>query len=69
MLLEVTLMKKDPEFGNPGEKVMVSETYIVGVAKQPQGSKIFIDMSDLNKFKTLYIRENYENWYTLKLNP
>lgn len=69
MLLELTLMKADPDFGNAGDKVMVSETYVVGVAKAPQGSKVFIDMSDLDTFKTLYIRETYENWYVLRLNP
>lgn len=68
MLLELTLKEEDEDFGPAGSKVMINDGYVVGVAHHPRGSKIFVDMSDLGKFKTLVVREDYESWYLLKLN-
>lgn len=69
MLLEVTLTQDDNEFGPTGTKVMVNDAYVVGVSRHDGGSKIFVDLSDLQSFKTLYIQESYEQWFILRLNP
>jgi len=69
MLLEITLTKDDVDFGVKGTKIMIRDGYVVGVSPHINGSKIFIDMSDVNKFKTLYVKESYNKWKILKLNP
>lgn len=70
MLLELTLIKDDKDFGLKGSKVMISDGYVVGVTNNPngKGSKIFVDMSDLETFKTLYVKESYTKWHMLRLN-
>jgi hypothetical protein len=69
MLLELTLTEDDEDFGHFGEKIMINDAYVVGVMKEGNGSKVLIDMSDLEKFKTLHVAEPYHNWYILRLNP
>jgi len=70
MLLELTLLKDDKDFGPKGSKVMISDSYVVGVTNNPngRGSKLFVDMSDLETFKTLFVKESYEKWHLLRLN-
>ncbi len=69
MLLELTLTQDDEDFGPEGTKIMLNDSSIVGVSPNGSGSKVFVDLSDLDKFKTLYVKQPYEQWYILKLNP
>lgn len=69
MLLELTLTKDNDVFGPEGTKFMLNDGYVVGVAKDGSGSKVFVDMSDLEPFITVYVKEAYEKWYILRLNP
>ena len=72
MLLELTLKQENEFFGPAGSKVMLNDSYVVGVTKNDdgaEGSKVFVDLSDTNEFITLYVRQAYETWYLLRLNP
>jgi len=69
MLIECKLTRDDPHFGKAGTKVMINDGYIVGVTSHSSGSKVFVDLSDLEVFKTLYTNFEYKDWYILKLNP
>ena len=69
MLLELTLSQDDEDFGQEGDTFMLSDSYIVGVARDGEGSKLHVDMSDTDKFKTIFVKERYELWYELRLNP
>ncbi len=69
MLLELTLTQDDDDFGLEGAKIMLNDSSVVGVSPDGSGSKVFVDMSDLAKFKTLHVKQSYEQWYILRLNP
>lgn len=69
MLIELTLTQDDEDFGAAGTKIMLSDDYVVGVTPDGSGSKIFVNLSDLAKFKTLYVAEAYETWFLIRLNP
>lgn len=69
MLLELTLTQDNDVFGPEGTKIMVNDSYVVGVAPNGSGTKVFLDMSDLEPFITVYVKEAYSKWYILRLNP
>jgi len=69
MLLELTLTQDDEDFGVAGTKFMLNDSYVVGVSPWDNGSKVLVDLSDLAKFKSLYVKETYETWYIIRLNP
>ncbi|MCK5602500.1 hypothetical protein KAR91_11535 [Candidatus Pacearchaeota archaeon] len=69
MLLELTLTEDDEDFGPEGTKILMNDSYVVGVVQHGNGSKILVDLSDLEKFKTLYVKQAYTTWYMLRLNP
>lgn len=69
MFLELTLAKDDDNFGPFGTKVMINDAYIVGVTGSETGSKVLIDMSDLEKYKSIHVSEPYSKWRILRLNP
>jgi hypothetical protein len=69
MLLELTLTEDDEDFGLEGTKILLNDSYIVGIMEHGNGSKILVDMSDLAKFKTLYVKQKYSTWFMLRLNP
>jgi len=69
MLLGLTLTEDDDDFGKEGTKILLNDAYVVGVMQHGTGSKILVDLSDLAKFKTLYVKQAYSTWFMLKLNP
>ena len=69
MLLELTLTEDSDDFGPAGTKIMLNDGYVIGVAPDGNGSVVHVDMSDLGKFITLHVKEAYERWYILRLNP
>ena len=69
ILLELTLAKPNENFGEAGDKIMLSASYIIGIAPHTTGARVHVDMSDLEKFITLYVKEEYDKWKILKLNP
>ena len=69
MLLELKLTKDDEDFGPEGTEILLHEKYIVGVSRHGNGSKILVNLSDLKKFKSIYVSQPYQQWYVLKFNP
>lgn len=71
MLLELTLVEDDDDFGLAGSKFMIGYGYVVGVGIDPSTgkTKIHVDMSDQDIFKTILVEEPYERFYIMRLNP
>ena len=70
MLLEVTLARDDEDFGLQNTKVLMNLSNVVGITKDANGGSVLhVDLSDLGKFKKIYIKEDYDRWNIIKLNP
>lgn len=63
MLIELELTKDDDDFGPAGSKIMINDSCVVVVLKHKNGSKIHVNLSNLENPKTLYVEEKYELWY------
>jgi len=70
MLLEVTLRQNDADLGQEGDKVLLNFSNVVAISREPNDKAIVhLDVSDLGKFRKVYIKEKYIDWNILKLNP
>ena len=69
MLLEITLSRDDDNFGEKGSKVLINDSYVVGITSDDGGRAIIhVDLSDQELYTKLYTEETYEKWYALRLN-
>lgn len=70
MLLEVTLSRNDEDFGLQNSQIMINLGNVVAITKDEGSGSIFhVDLSDLGKFKKIYVKETYDRWFAIRLNP
>ena len=70
MLLEVTLRQDDEDLGSEGDNILLNFGNVVAISKEENDKAIVhLDVSDLGKFRKVYIKERYQDWNILKLNP
>lgn len=69
MLLEVTLRKDDDDLGVEGDKILLNFSNVVAISGEAnEKAVVHLDVSDLGKFRKVFIKEKYGHWALLKLN-